>query len=129
VASELERRWNAKLEELDRVKKTFENIAGQRQALTREQEQRLRALGASFREVWESEACPIELKKKIVQTVIEEIVVDLDEASQTLHFVIQTRRARRCTSSFIGKVGAIPHSRWTNRVAAWAVRPMSPTSS
>ena len=30
----------------------------------------------------------MELKKKIVRTVMEEIVVDLDESTATLHFVI-----------------------------------------
>jgi hypothetical protein len=94
VAAELERRWNEKLEELDRVKKTFQSLADQRQPLTRDEEQRLRDLGASFREVWESDACPMELKKKIVQTVIEEIVVNLDEETQRLHFVIHWKGGR-----------------------------------
>jgi hypothetical protein len=94
VAAELERRWNAKLEELERVKKRFQTIAAERQTLTGDHEQRLRELGASFREVWESDACPMELKKKIVQTVIEEIVVDLEEPSQTLHFVIHWKGGR-----------------------------------
>jgi hypothetical protein len=94
VAAELERRWNAKLDELERVKKRFQTIAAERQTLTGDHEQRLRELGASFREVWESDACPMELKKKIVQTVIEEIVVDLDEPSQTLHFVIHWKGGR-----------------------------------
>ncbi len=88
VAAELERRRNEKLEELDRVKKTFQTISGQRRALTAEQEQRLRAMGACFQQAWQSESCPMELKKKIIRTVIEEIVVQLDEAVQRLHFVI-----------------------------------------
>ncbi|HEX9782103.1 MAG TPA: recombinase family protein [Opitutaceae bacterium] len=94
VAAELERRWNEKLEELARVKKTFQSLADQRQTLTRDEEQRLRDLGASFREVWESDACPMELKKKIVQTVIEEIVVNLDDATQRLRFVIHWKGGR-----------------------------------
>ena len=88
VAGELERRWNQKLEELDRGKKAFEEVAGQQQTLTAEQKQQLLKMGRDFNELWQSDCCPRELKKKIVRTVIEEIVVQLDEASQMLQFVI-----------------------------------------
>lgn len=46
------------------------------------------ALGAHFAEVWESAACPPELKKKILRTVLEEIIVTYDEATDTLSFVM-----------------------------------------
>ena len=45
-------------------------------------------MGRDFNELWQSDRCPRELKKKIVRTVIEEIVVQLDDASQMLQFVI-----------------------------------------
>ena len=87
VAAELERRWNHKLEDVARVKKAFEEAGNQRQSLTAEQERQLLEMGACFREAWESDRCPMELKKKIIRTVIEEIVVDLDEPAETLNFV------------------------------------------
>ena len=53
------------------------------------QERAIMQLGEDFSRVWHSERCPPELKKRIVRTVIEEIIVDLDDAAQTLSFVIR----------------------------------------
>ena len=88
VAAELERRWNEKLEELAQAKKTFEEILNQRKTLTGEQKQELLQLGGYFKQVWHSKDCPMELKKKIIRTVIEEIIVRLDDSTKMLHFVI-----------------------------------------
>jgi len=88
VAAELERRWNEKLEELAQAKKTFEEILNQRKTLTGEQKQELLQLGGYFKQVWHSNDCPMELKKKIIRTVIEEIIVRLDDSTKMLHFVI-----------------------------------------
>ena len=57
-------------------------------ALSLADEQQIRALGRRFADVWHGEACPVELKKKIVRTVIEEAIVELDEDTQRLRFVI-----------------------------------------
>jgi hypothetical protein len=75
VAAELERRWNQKLEELDRGKQAFERIASEGQTLTVEQERQLLEMGRDFKQLWQSDHCPRELKMKIVRTLIEEIVV------------------------------------------------------
>jgi hypothetical protein len=88
VAAELERRWNEKLEEVAQVQKTLEEIANQRHTLTAEQKQQLQEMGRCFEQVWRSNACPLETKKKIIRTVIEEIVVQLDESTEMLHFII-----------------------------------------
>jgi DNA invertase Pin-like site-specific DNA recombinase len=88
VAAELERRWDEKLEELAQAKKTFEEILNQRKTLTDEQKQELLQLGGYFKQVWHSNDCPMELKKKIIRTVIEEIIVRLDDSTKMLHFVI-----------------------------------------
>ena len=88
VAGELERRWNEKLQEVAQAKKTLEEIGNQRRILTGEQKQQLLEMGRRFREVWHSNACPMKLKKKIIRTVIEEIVVQLDESIQMLQFIL-----------------------------------------
>jgi len=88
VAGELERRWNEKLEQVAQVRKTYEDISNQRQTLTAEQKQQLLEMGRCFRQVWHSSGCAMETKKKIIRTVIEEIVVQLDDSTQMLHFVI-----------------------------------------
>ena len=86
VAAELERRWNAKLEEQETLRATMAAVEAENPSLSVEDEQRIRALGESFARVWEDPSCPIELKKKILHTVIEEIVARLEE--DTIHLIV-----------------------------------------
>ena len=44
--------------------------------MTDEQRDELLGLGEHFDEVWNNAACPVELKKKLLRTVLEEVVVD-----------------------------------------------------
>jgi DNA invertase Pin-like site-specific DNA recombinase len=88
VAEELERRWNAKLEEVEGVKAALAEIEQTKPSLTEEEKATIHALGRDLSLVWHSVDCPIELKKRIMRTVVEEIIVDLDEATQRLQLVI-----------------------------------------
>ncbi|TVQ22690.1 MAG: DNA-binding protein [Spirochaetaceae bacterium] len=88
VAAELERRWNLKLEEVERLKAEMERQAAETQDLTAEEEQELVSLGRRFPEVWESEAAIPASKKRIIRTVIEEIVVNLDDETEKLTFTV-----------------------------------------
>jgi hypothetical protein len=88
VASELERRWNEKLEEIARTKHRLSELNGIRHALSTEEEMQIRAMGENFSAIWESDRCPAELKKMIFRTVFEEIIVRTDEAKTTLHLTI-----------------------------------------
>ena len=45
-------------------------------------------MGENFRDIWESGDCTSETKKKIIRTIVEEVVVNLNDESQMLHFVI-----------------------------------------
>lgn len=88
VAAELERRWNAALEEVERLRTTRTELDKAVPALSEDERAAVLALGDHFAEVWESSACPPELKKKILRTVLEEIIVTHDEATDTLSFVM-----------------------------------------
>ena len=88
VASELERRWNEKLEEIARTKHRLSELNGMRHALSTEEEMQIRAMGGNFSAIWESDRCPPELKKMIFRTVFEEIIVRTDEAKTTLHLTV-----------------------------------------
>jgi len=88
VSAELERRWNAKLEEVKKIKADLEVMEQERRVVSEEEREKILSMGRSFAEVWESERCPKELKKKIVRSVIEESIVNLDDATKRLHFVI-----------------------------------------
>ena len=92
AASELERRWNAKLEEIEAAKQRLSGLDAQRHSLSIEEEIRIRSMGDRFAEVWQSDHCPPTLKKMIFRTAIEEIIVrtaqDNDQDNKSLELVI-----------------------------------------
>lgn len=75
VAAELERRWNAKLEELERAREKLKELNSSREVLMASDRERILRLGEQFSEVWFSEDCPMELKKKIVCAAVEDVIV------------------------------------------------------
>ncbi len=86
VVDELERRWNEKLKERETIRKRIVALEASLQPLREQDKDRILALGESFATVWEDEACPIDLKKKIAHTVIKEIMVRLED--ETLHLTV-----------------------------------------
>ena len=87
VAAELERRWNVKLEELEKVRGTISGLEKELPRLTDADRDRILAMGERFEQVWTSPHCPGELKKKIARTIIEEAIAT-DADPNTLQFVI-----------------------------------------
>src|SRR5438132_2609114 len=69
VAAQLERRWNAALEAVDRLRAALTELEKEVPVLSEGERAVVLALGEHFAEVWESSACPPELKKKILRTV------------------------------------------------------------
>jgi hypothetical protein len=88
AASELERRWNEKLEEIEAVKERLSSLDAQRYSLSIEEEIRIRSMGDRFAEVWQSDHCPVTFKKMIFRTAIEEIIVRTDQDKKSLELVI-----------------------------------------
>src|SRR5450432_2966273 len=88
AASELERRWNGKLEEIEAVKQRLSGLETERYSLSPEEEIRIRSMGDHFAGVWQSNHCPPTLKKMIFRTAIEEIIVDTDQDKKHLELVI-----------------------------------------
>src|ERR1017187_5034545 len=88
VASELERRWNEKLEGMETTKQRLASLNGKRYSLSAEEEARILAMGENFTEIWQSDRCPPALKKMIFRTVVEEIVVRTDAEKKTLQFTV-----------------------------------------
>jgi len=97
VAEVLEKRWNTKLEEQQRIAQDLDALKDAAIALTPADELTLRGLGRHFAEVWNSDACAMTLKKRIARTLINEIVVDID-AAQQLNMVIHWHGG--CHTSF-----------------------------
>ena len=88
VAAELERRWNAKLEEIEEVQATLTALSQHQRALTEDEQATILSLGEQFSEVWDSPHCPMALRKTIIRTVVQEVIVKEDAAAQTLEFII-----------------------------------------
>src|SRR5271165_4865126 len=110
AASELERRWNAKLEEIEAAKQRLSGLDAQRHSLSIEEEIRIRSMGDRFAEVWQSDHCPPTFKKMIFRTAIEEIIVrtaqDNDQDNKSLELVIHWK----------GRVHTQVKLRWSGRV-------------
>lgn len=87
VAAELEARWNEKLKCVDAAKSAIAELAHSQRSLSDVERAELRSLGEHFRDVWGSPSCTPELKKTIIRTVVEEIVVS-EEPAATLCFVM-----------------------------------------
>lgn len=87
VADELERRWNEKLAELETARAALAELLRSRPRITDEEREKVLALGERFDKVWNHPSCPVELKKKIVRTLVEEVVVDRASEGR-LKFVI-----------------------------------------
>jgi hypothetical protein len=88
AAAELERRWNEKLQEIETVQQHLACLAEKRCSLSPEEEASIIAMGENFPEVWDNSHCPSTLKKMILRTAIEEIIVRTDVKKETLHFTI-----------------------------------------
>jgi len=91
----LERRWNEKLEEVETTKQRLSSLHEKRWSLSSDEEERIRLMGETFAESWDSDRCPPALKKMIFRTAIEEIIVRADTANQNLQFTIHHSLERR----------------------------------
>jgi hypothetical protein len=91
VAAELEHRWNEKLQEVRNLKVLLNEHDQESRALTEEEQEEILQLGEQFSAVWGSEHCSASLKKKIIRTVVEEIIADHDEQTGMLSFIVHWR--------------------------------------
>jgi DNA invertase Pin-like site-specific DNA recombinase len=90
VAAELERRYNDALERREQLRAKLSELDGRHRPLSTEQREALLALGARFADAWADPAGPVELKKQIVRTLIEEVLVD-EQPPGTLSFIVHWR--------------------------------------
>lgn len=79
VASELESRWNDALGRATEIEARLEELDRTRVGLTAEDKRRLLELATDLPQLWEHPAASVELKKRIVRTVLEEIVIESHE--------------------------------------------------
>lgn len=75
VASELERRWNEALQRVGEVETQLTALKDKHVTLRDDHRQRLLQLGQDLETVWHHEAAPVALKKRILRTVLHEIII------------------------------------------------------
>ncbi|HET9644646.1 MAG TPA: recombinase family protein [Gallionella sp.] len=80
VAAELERRWNERLAEVQRLEERLETARTSRPgAVTAEEQVRLMALGADLASAWHHPGATAETRKRLLRTAIAEIVARLQD--------------------------------------------------
>ena len=90
VAAELERRWNDRLAEVQRQEERLPTMTASRpDRLTPEERDRLMALGADLETAWSHPGATAETRKRILRTVLEEVVATLTE--ERIELVIHWR--------------------------------------
>jgi hypothetical protein len=79
VSAELERRWNDKLVAAQQAESELVEAEKQHAKLDEKTLARLAHLGKYFEQAWKSNNCNNQAKKRIIRTIIEEIVVRRDD--------------------------------------------------
>lgn len=128
VVAELEARWNASLQALAEAEKKLHNSKSVEQPMTEGERSRLLQLGSQLRELWDHPQTPIVIKKRVLRSVIEEIISDVDEKTSELQFRIHwaggIHTVLRVPKNRPGK-----HGRMTDRSVIDIVRELAPLSS
>lgn len=79
VARTLESRWNEAIERVRALEQQCSELSGGRDSVTAEEQGLLRRLATDLPRLWNHESAPFDLKKRILRTVLKEIVVYVEE--------------------------------------------------
>jgi hypothetical protein len=88
VADELERRWNEALRRLQDVEQRIDQHKQQLAAAVRPTREDFESLASDLETVWNSPSTDARLKKRVVRTLIHEVLADLDRDHGVLNLVI-----------------------------------------
>jgi hypothetical protein len=88
VAAELEARWNTALTQVAEAEARLQTELQSRRSLSEKERNRLLGIGSNLNAVWGDASAPVELKKRIIRTLINEIVVDVSHSSALVEMQI-----------------------------------------
>lgn len=88
VAAELESRWEAALAEVERIEARLQEAATGQPGPSEAERERLLGLGQDVEALWMHPAAPAALKKRILRTVLEEVVADVHESPPRIEFQV-----------------------------------------
>ena len=108
VAATLEKDWNDALVKVERLENEISAMVANTPPLSSEEEAKIRELSQDLPRVWNHPSSSLELKKRIIRTVIKEIVVYLEEQKIKLvihweggeHSKLEVLRYKSSASSF-----------------------------
>jgi DNA invertase Pin-like site-specific DNA recombinase len=83
VASELEARWNAALAQVVEAEARLATAGKMAEPMNERQREQLTALSEDLITLWNHPETPVQLKKRILRTVLMEIIIDNDADSAT----------------------------------------------
>lgn len=86
VAAELECRWNEKMERVSDIEGRIAGVDAERVRLSDTERAEIASLAGRFTRAWESPDCRPSLKKEMIRSIVQEIVVT--QEVETLHFLI-----------------------------------------
>ena len=119
VADELERRWNQALRRVDELEGRLGELAAHVVRVPPATGDEFRSVAADLEAVWNGSGADARLKKRIVRTLIQEVVVDVDSATGEVILVIHwcgdvhtelrlpRRRRGTCTATSKNIVAAV----------------------
>ena len=86
VARSLERRWDEALDRVNELNEKLSQFDTSEPPMTDREEEALLCLADDLPQLWHHEAAPFELKKRIVRTVVKEVVVFVEK--ETLRVLV-----------------------------------------
>ncbi len=129
VTEELERRWNAALTQQKNLEdRLVELEAAEQIEISPEDRQRLMEMGRDLESVWSHPEAPVEIKKRILRTVLDEIVIDIDNESRQVILQLHWKGGVH-TSLKVRKNRSGEHGRTTSREAVDLIRELAQMSS
>jgi len=88
VADELERRWNVALQRVRELETRIDQHSESQMDMMAPRQEEFLELASELETVWENPSSDIRLKKRIVRTLIHEIVADVDAVAGEVNLVI-----------------------------------------
>jgi len=105
VVDELESRWNQALMRVQELERRNQQVRRARQSTSMPDRESLLELADDLGRVWEDPSTDVRLKKRIIRTLVHEVIVDLDDESNEVvlvvhwaggvHTELRTHRRRR----------------------------------
>ena len=124
VTGELEARWNATLRHVADLENAFRTVESEVHATPIPDQSSLMRLAADLESVWHAPGTDLRLKQRIMRTLIEEIVVDVDQPTNQVVMLIHWSGGRH-TELRITKPKTGEHGHKTAAEAVEVVKQMA----